>query len=467
MSGPPRLALAAAAALLASTAAVVVTLGPTAAILMCLLVVVLALCVRAPAYAFALSLALYSFEGTVKMRLSVEDAPSPVALGAAALDLAFLASLAALLLSDRGRSLLALWDRATRLERVAATLLGAWLVLSVLQIPIGGDLTNGVEGFRLTHFYVPALLGGIVLAARLGPERLALVLLAAIGLAVLYGGVRGITGPSSQEQLFAEQRALNSSFGELGRNTGSFTGPVGLVSFLVPAALLCLVLAFLRVERRALLALLFALAMTGIVASFVRTALVAVVAGAALMALLLLVQKGSERRRGGIAVAMVVAVLGGGYAATLLAGAVTPETGWRAHSLARPFADYSVTMRFDIWGRTLDKVAEEPLGTGVGTLGRATLEGRRAKFTDNSYLKILQEQGVLGALFFLGGLGGLFVAAAIRLGRAGPSRRPLGTAALVAVSGFLVLMVMGEYVEQPGKLLAWTLLGVALWEARD
>ncbi len=431
---------------------------------MALLLVVLGLCVRAPEYAFALALVLYSFEGTVKMRLSVEDVPSAVPLGAAALDFALLASLSALIAADRGRSLTALWGRLTRLERVAVGLAGAWLVLSLLQIPVGGDLTNGIEGVRLTQFYVAAVLGGIVIASRLGADRTASVLLAVIGLAVLYAGIRGITGPASNEQMFAEQRAFNASFDDFGRNTGSFTGPVGLVSFLVPAALLCLALAFLRPMQRWLAAGLFALAMTGIVASYVRTALVAVVAGAALMALLLLTQR-RQWRRSAAAVALVAVVLAGGYAAARLAGEASPVADWRARSLAHPFSDYSMTKRFELWGRTLDRSAEEPFGTGMGTIGRATADGRRAKSTDNSYLKILLEQGPLGALLFIGGIGGLSVAAAVRLARDGPINRPLGTAALTGFAGFLVLMVMAEYIEQPGKVLAWTLLGVAVWEA--
>ena len=442
----------------------IVSPWPTAVILVALLAVVLALCVTAPAYAFALALLLYSFEGTLKMRLSIEDVPTAVPLGAAALDFAFLASLAALIGADRGRSLTVLWSRLTRMERVCASFVGAWLVLSVLQIPVGGDLTNGIEGVRLTQFYVAAILGGVVIAARLGPDRLASVLLAVIGLAVLYAGFRGVTGPTPNEQLFAEQRAFNASFDDLGRNTGSFTGPVGLVSFLVPAALLSLVLGFLRPKQRWTAVGLFALAMTGIVGSFVRTALVAVVAGAGLLALLLLAGK-RQWRLSAAAVVLVVVVLGGGYAAARLASEASPVAEWRAVSLADPFSDYSMTKRFEIWGRTLDRSAEEPFGTGMGTVGRATAEGRRTKSTDNSYLKILLEQGPLGAFLFVGGIGGLFVAAAIRLARIGPVDRPLGTAALTAFAGFLVLMVMAEYIEQPGKLLAWTLLGVALWEA--
>jgi O-antigen ligase len=453
-----------AAASLVVTDAVLAIQWPTAAVLFGLLLVVLVLCVRVPVYAFALALVLFSFEGTIKMRLSVEGAPSPVALGAACLDFAFLASLTALLVHDRGRALVRVWERATRLERVAAALLAAWLMLSVLQIPLGGDLVNGLEGFRLTHLYVPALLGGVIVASQVPEQRLAPLLLGVVALAVTYAGVRGITGPSVNEQVFAAQRGLNTTFGDLGRNTGSFTGPLGLVSFLVPAGLFCLVLSFLRAERRWISGLLFLLAMTGIIASFVRTTLVAVAAGAVLMAVLVLWNKGSRRRLGAYAVALVVLVSGGEYAATLIASEVTPSTEWRAAGLARPFADYSVTTRFDRWQHTLETVTDEPLGTGIGTLGRATVEGRRGKYTDNSYLKILQEQGPLGGLLFLGGLGGILLGTAIRLVRLDPSRRPIGTAALAGVVGFLVLMVMAEYIEQPGKVLAWTLLGVAVWQ---
>jgi hypothetical protein len=49
--------------------------------------------------------------------------------------------------------------------------------------------------------------------------------------------------------------------------------------------------------------------------------------------------------------------------------------------------------------------------------------------------------------------------------RGGPLERPLGVAALCGFVAFLLLCVMGEYIEQPGKALAWTLLGIASWEA--
>ncbi len=441
------------------------SLWPTAAIVAGAVALILALCVRAPAYAFLAALVLYSFEGTIKMRLSVEGAPSPTAFGAALLDFAFLAALANLVVRDRGRSLVVIWTAATRLERVAAVLLGAWLCLSVVQIPVGGDLVNGLEGFRLTQFYVPALLGGIVVASRLGAERLTPLLLGVVVLATVYAAFRGLTGPTFNEQAFAESRTFHTEFGELGRNIGSFTSPIALVSFLAPVAVLCLTLGVFVPGRLKVAWALAALAMVGILASFVRSALAAVVLGAVLLAVLVVLGSEGGRRRKAYAVGLVALLVGGMFAAAIVAGEVSPQTRVRAENLANPFQDDSVTTRLETWGRTLERVAEEPLGTGVGTVGRATKRGRRAVTTDNSYMKVLQEQGVLGGLLFMAGLGGLVVLLALRLARIGVTRRSLGTAALTGFSGFLVLMLMGEYIEQPGKLLAWTLLGVAAWEA--
>jgi hypothetical protein len=460
----PPLAIAG-AVVAAAAAGILSSLWPTAAVLAGAVVLILTACIVAPTYAFLASLALYSFEGSIKMRLSVEGAPSPLGVGAALLDLGFLASLVSLLVQDRGRSLTRLWASATRLERGAMLLLAAWLGLSVLQIPVGGSVADGLAGFRLTQLYVPAVLGGVLLAARIGEGRLAALLFGVAVLATAYAALRGIIGPSYHEQAFAAMRGYHTEFDGVGRDIGSFTSPFALVSFLVPMAILFLVLGVLLRAYRAIALVLFALAMTGIIASYVRTALIAVVVGAILLAALLLYAGDIGRRRKGLAVGLVVLVLGGGYAATLLAGNVAPMARDRAQSLANPFTDQSTKDRLKTWQKSLERVGHKPLGTGVGTVGRATLKGRRAATTDNSYLKVLQEQGVPGGLLFTVGLVGLVVALVVRLARAGPARRPLGIAALTGFVGFLVLMLSGEYIEQPGKLLAWTLLGVATWEA--
>ena len=126
------------------------------------LITVTVLAVRAPLYALPVALVLLGFEGSIKMRLSIEDAPYAISLGAALIDLALLIGMAALIACDRARSLRELWQRAGRAERLVAYALAGWLALAVVQIPLGGNLVDGIEGFRLVHLYVPAFFGGVV-----------------------------------------------------------------------------------------------------------------------------------------------------------------------------------------------------------------------------------------------------------------------------------------------------------------
>jgi hypothetical protein len=99
------------------------------------LIVVTVLAVRAPLYALPTAILLLGFEGTIKMRLSVEDAPNAITLGAALIDLALLIGFAALIAYDRGEALRELWRRTGRVERLVAYAVAGWLALAVLQIP--------------------------------------------------------------------------------------------------------------------------------------------------------------------------------------------------------------------------------------------------------------------------------------------------------------------------------------------
>src|SRR4029078_1657774 len=129
-------------------------------------------------------------------------------------------------------------------------------------------------------------------------------------------------GPGQTESRFSESRALNTLLFEHARDAGSFTSPVALVSFLVPAGLFGFVLACLEARRRVAGAAVFGLAMVGIIASYVRTALVAVVAGVLALAALLMTGRSVSRQLKWISAGLVIAVLAGGYGATLLAGDV-------------------------------------------------------------------------------------------------------------------------------------------------
>jgi O-Antigen ligase len=441
---------------------------PTAGFVLAILIAMIALAAWAPVYAFAAALVLFGFEGSIKMRLSLETTPSALGLGAALIDVGLVIALAGLLLRDRGQALRRTWERFGRAERLVVLALAAWLCLSVLQVPLGGSLGQGLQGLRLVQFYLLALVGGLLVASQVPSDRLVLVLLGVGTIVSAYAAFRGIVGPTGNERRFAAERALSSALGEHARDTGSFTSPVALVSYLVPVGIFALVVGYLRPPRRLFAGVVFLLAMVGIIASYVRTALVAMIAGVIALAGLLAWGSGVSRRRRAYALGLIVVILAGGYGATLAAGAVDPVAEKRAKSLSNPFADKSVKERLKTWRRSLNKLVHKPIGTGVGTVGRATIvRARDATYTDNSYLKILQEQGFLGGFLFLLGVVGAVVLCAQRLVRAGPLSHPLGIAALTGFAGFLVLCLMGEYIEQPGKTFSWALLGIAVWEAYE
>lgn len=449
---------------------------PMLGLVVAALIVVIVLAVRAPLYALPAAILLVGFEGTIKMRLSVEDAPHAIGLGAALIDLALFIGFAGLIACDRAQALQEIWRRAGRVERMVAYAAAGWLALAVLQIPLGGNLVDGIEGFRLVHLYVPLFFGGLILAARMPADRLATVLLWVMLPVAAYGACRGILGPTDNEREFVAMRTNNIAVGEATRNAGSFTSSFGLVSFLAPASVFALISAYLVTSRRLLGGCVFLVSMVALIASYVRTALVAVVAGTLALAALMAKSAGMSARRRTYAVVLIVLVLLGGYGATLVAGTANELTQERAEGLLNPLGDESVQTRFDTWEASLEKVAKEPLGTGLGTVGRATITEERGddrdgdlsgrgNYTDSSYLLILQEQGFLGGALFLFGIVGITVLCARRLAAHGPAGRPLGVAALAAFIGALVLFLMADYIEQPGKVLAWTLLGIASWEA--
>ena len=240
---------------LALTGVATAVLWPTLTVGIAAFVVLVLLLRRSPGYAFLLALLLIGLEGSIKLRLMLEGAPAPRALGAGLLDLAFGAAVLGLMAHDRGRTMRLAWERASRLERVAFSLVVAWLVVSVFQIPQGGSLVNGIEGFRLMQAYFLAVFAGMVLfRVAASTERLTdlflVVLLALSG----YAALRTATGPSGEETSFALLRTNQASFGDAGRGIGSFSSVVGLASFLAPAGVFGLVLGFLQASQGAGLA---------------------------------------------------------------------------------------------------------------------------------------------------------------------------------------------------------------------
>ncbi len=205
-----------------------------------------------------------------------------------------------------------------------------------------------------------------------------------------------------------------------------------------------------------------ALAVVGVVGSYSRASLVAVAFGVA-FALLIVFAGGAMSPRRKLALAgAAIAIVGATYGGLLVASQGSPQLRERAAGVLDPLGDRSVRLRFETWSRTLEAVADRPLGQGVGAVGAASAPVReRVLTTDNSFLKVLVEQGVIGFVLFAGGMLGAVAVLTRRLrGGASGSQAP-GIAALAGFVTFLAVAVTGESVEQPGKVLAWGLLGAA------
>ena len=455
------LAASVAAAVLGSALAVWPTLTVAGTVVACLLV----LAFRAPECAFLISILLFAGEGSLKALLAHEGTPFAVssdAVGAALLDFGLAASLLALVRRNSMAELKRVWENLPRTARIALALLAAWIAISVIQALAIGSLRQGLYGFRLVQAYVIAGVVGGLLLGRL-PRRILISLLLG-GLLVIsgYAVFRVISGPSSIEHAYTVSRAGVETYGGVGRAAGSFSAAAGLASYLVPAAVFAFVLALTLPGYRLLASAVFICAVVGIIGSYVRVGAVALAFGLLLVGGLLVAQTRWDRRRRLILLgAVALAVVAGGVG-TAIAARASPDLRARTRVFVHPLADKSIQLRLKTWKRALEQVRRHPLGTGIGSVGRASArDGDRAVIVDNSYLLLLREQGWLGAPIFIAGVLLLLIA----LARASLDRaRPFHPVAVGAVSGafaFLVLGAAGEYIEQPGKVLAWLFVGLA------
>ena len=260
------------------------------------LITVTVLAVRAPLYALPVALVLLGFEGSIKMRLSIEDAPYAISLGAALIDLALFIGMAR---SHRQRpSAVAAAAVAARWSsRAAGGLCPRGLARPGSRADPAGRQPGRRESRDSAWFISTCRPSSAESSWRRAclPSGWRKLLLWVIAPVAAYAALRGIVGPTDSEREFVEMRTNNFEVGEAPRNSGSFTSSLGLASFLVPAGVFALAVAYLMARQRTLALVVFLLSMVGVVASYVRTALVAVVAGTAVVAALMV----TGRRRVG------------------------------------------------------------------------------------------------------------------------------------------------------------------------
>lgn len=422
---------------------------------------------RVPGVALAIGLVLIGFEGSVKLLLNLEGTPLPGssrAAGAAAIDLALFAAVAGVVIRDRGRTGRLWWSQASAPERWAAAALGGWLAASVVQIVQGGDPVRGLQGFRLFQLYSLVAVAAAVTCARPEVRRRAAAALLWVGLAVsAYAAFRVALGPAAAERRAALSINTVTGYGGAFRAVGSFSSAVGMASFLTPVVVFALVSAYLSPRLRRLAMATAVLALVGLLASYSRASLVGVVLGLVSALALLVAAADVPRRRKLISAGLVLLTLAVTYGGVQVASQASPQLRDRAKGLLDPLDDKSMKLRFDTWERILRGISHEPLGHGVGAAGSASAPARGHLITtDNSFLKVLFEQGVVVAALFIFGVLATVVALARRLRRLTGEARATGLAALAGFVAFLAISLTGEYVEQPGKVVAWAFLGVAV-----
>jgi hypothetical protein len=455
------LAAGVAAAVLGSALALWPTLTVGATVIACLLV----LAFRAPGYAFLIAILLFASEGSLKALLAHEGTPLSVstdAVGAGLLDLGLAGSFLMLVRRNSIDDLQRVWKSLTRTARIALSLLAAWIAISVVQVLAIGSLHQGLHGFRLVQAYLVAGVVGGLLLGRVPRRILVLLLLGGLLTISGYAVLRVISGPSAIEHAYTVSRAGVETYGGVGRAAGSFSAAAGLASYLVPAAVFAFVLVLTLPGYRLLASAVFVCAVIGIIGSYVRVGIVALVVGLLFSGGLLVAQSRWTRRRrllllGAVALAVVLGGVG-----TAIAARASSDLRERARVFVHPLADKSIQLRFTTWKRTLEQVRRHPLGTGIGSAGRASArEGDHAVIVDNSYLAVLLEQGWLGAPIFIAGVILLLIALARALLDRSRPFHPVAIAGLSGAFAFLALGAAGEYIEQPGKVLAWLFVGLA------
>jgi uncharacterized membrane protein YhaH (DUF805 family) len=253
------------------------------------------------------------------------------------------------------------------------------------------------------------------------------------------------------------------AYGGALRAVGSFSSSVGLVSFLAPFSVFALVIGYADRRVRALAWGGAVLALIGVVGSYGRASLIGIALGLVFAVVVLLATAEISARRKLAAAGLAVAILAGLFGGVKLASSGSPQLRERAGGLLDPLADKSAQLRFDTWRRTLRAAVRKPLGHGVGTVGGSSEVRRKGLVTtDNSFLKVVYEQGLLVGAGFLAAIVAAVILLVRRLHAAGRGQRALGVSALAGFVAFLGVSLTGEYVDQPGKVLAWGLLGIAV-----
>jgi hypothetical protein len=344
-----------------------------------------------------------------------------------------------------------------------------YLALTAIEALFVTPLGDGVTAYRASAWYLAAaLLVAVAPWSRDVHRRIArgaaLVALA-IGAYCLYRYIAG-PGPSELAAAVAAKPGLRGAEPQFFGSFLSANQLAGWAATMIPF-LLIMTLHWRGRWRLVSLAAIGLLALA-LFESDVRTGIVAAAVGVVVVIVLYLLAPAFPGRiAAGLAgLAIVAAVAVAGYGLTVADDSARSE---RFSGIFNPGEDRAYTDRERNWEQALDEMAENPWGSGLGSLPEASGLDRQVLTTgdvpilDSSYLKVGLEQGFLVMVLFIGGLALLLAALALR----GIRVRDRQSAALMigacgALAPTLVLFYAGLYSSGLPIVAAWLVIGLGI-----
>jgi hypothetical protein len=352
-----------------------------------------------------------------------------------------------------------------------AILLGVYVAVTFVYSQVASVPSIGQHAFQVFGWYMVVLL-----AIAYGPwdsathERVAKGILVITGLVAGYAVLRWIIGPAASERalvLIGPGGAYNFSDGKI-NVFGSFPNTRSLGVWTTSVLPLCVALGFYLRGRWRIAAFVAAgLVFTALLGSALRSGIVAVVVGC----LVVLAVMAFTRAAGGIRLGVVLATFAGVGATLAIVLAISAGPSYSNHSytaIIDPQRDPSYQERLYKWEAAWRDADKHPLGQGLGTAGRtAVVEQRFFAIgnydVDNSYLKVVLDEGIFGLMLFVAALGALLTGLVRRsLATVDRQRAALGAGGAGALTSFMVVMWTGNYVEGLPAFIAWAIVGLGL-----
>jgi hypothetical protein len=375
------------------------------------------------------------------------------------------AGVAGIYLSGTARRTFWLWP--------ALVALIAYLMLTLVEVFLVEPVGDGFDAFRAAAWYMAAVV--LLAVAPLSRETHVRIAKGIVGVAFVVGAYivfRKIVGPSDRETLaafFAQPERVRQQ-----RFFGSFLSPFQLaqwtatmIPFLVAVALTY------RGRWRLLAVIAIGFMGTGLLASDVRTGLVAMVVGL-LVVLAVYLASPAFPGRLGIGLAGLLAILIAGTVGYALTIGASDQRSERYARLLDPTNDKAFTDRLETWDAALEEMAEEPWGHGLGTAGGAAQKLEAgiefgslvSPHLDSAYIKVGLEQGFAVMLLFAAAMLALLVGMAIRATRIRDRDQATllvgGTGVLASLS---VMFYAGLYSEGLPVVAAWVMIGLGVAQA--